>query len=102
MRLLTYILVILLLLPVKAKGEGADTPVEPLLLYKAKQDVRCHQWVDSIMNKLTLKEKVGQLFIYTIAPVDTKRNQLLLKDAVDTYKSEGCYSPVGRCRLRRN
>ena len=34
MRLLTYILVILLLLPVKAKGEGADTPVEPLLLYK--------------------------------------------------------------------
>ena len=34
------------------------------------------------MNKLKLR-KVGQLFIYTIAPVDTKRNQILLKDAVD-------------------
>ena len=54
MRLLTYILVILLFLPVKARGEAIDTPVEPLLLYKAKQDVRCQQWVDSIMNKLTL------------------------------------------------
>lgn len=51
MRLLTYILAILLFLPVKARGEAIDTPVEPLLLYKAKQDVRCQQWVDSIMNK---------------------------------------------------
>ena len=34
MRLLTYILAILLLLPVKARGEAIDTPVEPLLLYK--------------------------------------------------------------------
>lgn len=33
MRLLTYILVILLLLPVKAKGEGADTPVENLYFF---------------------------------------------------------------------
>lgn len=40
MRLLTYILAILLFLPVKARGEAIDTPVEPLLLYKAKQDVR--------------------------------------------------------------
>lgn len=102
MRLLTYILAILLFLPVKARGEAIDTPVEPLLLYKAKQDVRCQQWVDSIMNKLTLKEKVGQLFIYTIAPVDTKRNQILLKDAVDTYKVGGLLFPVGRCRPRRN
>ena len=38
MRLLTYILAILLFLPVKARGEAIDTPVEPLLLYKAKQD----------------------------------------------------------------
>ena len=43
MRLLTYILVILLFLPVKARGEAIDTPVEPLLLYKAKQDVRCQR-----------------------------------------------------------
>lgn len=29
MRLLTYILAILLFLPVKARGEAIDTPVEP-------------------------------------------------------------------------
>ena len=98
MRLLTYILAILLFLPVKARGEAIDTPVEPLLLYKAKQDVRCQQWVDSIMNKLTLKEKVGQLFIYTIAPVDTKRNQI----PSIPIKSADCCFPVGRCRPRRN
>ena len=100
MRLLTYILAILLFLPVKARGEAIDTPVEPLLLYKAKQDVRCQQWVDSIMNKLTLKEKVGQLFIYTIAPVDTKRNQILLKDAVDTYKVGGLLFSGGKMQTQ--
>lgn len=86
MRLLTCILAFLLLLPVSAQRVVAEKPVEPLLLYKAKQDTLCRQWVDSVMNKLSLKEKVGQLFIYTIAPVNTKRNQILLKDAVDTYK----------------
>lgn len=96
MKLLTCILAILLLLPARAKGGGTDTPVEPLLLYKARQDERCRQWVDSVMNKLTLKEKVGQLFIYTIAPVDTKRNQILLKDAVDTYKVGGVLFSGGK------
>lgn len=47
---------------------------EPSLLSKASQDKQCRQWVDSLMNKLSLKEKVGQLFIYTIAPVGTKRS----------------------------
>lgn len=40
-------------------------------------------------DRLSLKEKVGQLFIYTIAPVDTKANQALLREAVDTYKVGG-------------
>lgn len=96
MKLLTCVLAILLLLPARAKGGGTDTPVEPLLLYKARQDERCRQWVDSVMNKLTLKEKVGQLFIYTIAPVETKRNQILLKDAVDTYKVGGLLFSGGK------
>lgn len=63
--------------------------VEPLILYKATQDPRCQQWVDSIFNKMSLKEKVGQLFIYTIAPVDTKANMSLLRDAVHNHKVGG-------------
>lgn len=52
--------------------------------------------VDSVMYKLSLKEKVAQLFIYTIAPVDTKRNQLLLREAVDTYKVGGLLFSGGK------
>ncbi|GAE22170.1 beta-hexosaminidase [Bacteroides pyogenes JCM 10003] len=57
----------------------------PRLLQKALQDKRCLHWVDSVMEKLSLKEKVGQLFIHTIAPVNTKQNLAVLHDAVDTY-----------------
>lgn len=63
--------------------------VTPLLIDKAEQDPHCRHWVDSVMSELSLKEKVGQLFIYTIAPLDTKANQALLREAVDTYKVGG-------------
>ncbi|MEG0456161.1 MAG: hypothetical protein RR559_12610, partial [Bacteroides sp.] len=65
------------------------TGVDPLLLYKATHDKQCQRWVDSLMNRLSTKEKVGQLFIYTIAPVETKRNLVLLHEAVATYKVGG-------------
>ena len=39
-------------------------PVEPLLVKPVQDDVRCRQWVDSVLDKLSLKERVGQLFIY--------------------------------------
>ena len=61
---------------------------EPNLLQTVNQQA-CEAWVDSVMNKLSLKEKVGQLFIYTIAPHDTKKNLELLHDAVSTYKVGG-------------
>lgn len=64
-----------------------SAPIEPLLLYQASQDEKCRHWVDSVYNRMNLREKVGQLFIYTIAPVQTKRNMQLLRDAVHTYKS---------------
>lgn len=96
MRILIFVIAIFLILPLKAQGVATGTAVEPLLLYKANQDKQCRQWVDSVMNKLTLREKVGQLFIYTIAPVDTKRNQILLKDAVDTYKVGGLLFSGGK------
>lgn len=64
----------------------AQTDAEPLLLSKAIEDDRCTQWVDSVMDKLTLKEKVGQLFVYTIAPLTTKQNEALLREAVNTHK----------------
>ena len=79
-------------LPVKQ----TTVAVEPLLVYKALQDKRCQHWVDSVMGKLSLKEKVGQLFIYTIAPVDNKRNQALLREVINTYKIGGLLFSGGR------
>ena len=52
------------------------------------------------MNRLSLKEKVGQLFIYTIAPVDTKANQALLREAVDTYKVGGLLFSGGKMQTQ--
>lgn len=76
-------------------GETA-VAVEPLLVYKALQDKHCRHWVDSVMNKLSFKEKVGQLFIYTIAPVDAKRNLTLLHEVIDTYKIGGLLFSGGK------
>ena len=43
-------------------------PVEPLLVRPVQDDMQCRLWVDSVLDRLSLKERVGQLFIYTIAP----------------------------------
>ena len=83
--------------PVRAvEPTSGPSSVEPLLIYKALQDKRCQHWVDSVMDKLSFKEKVGQLFIYTIAPVDTKRNLALLREVIDTYKIGGLLFSGGK------
>ena len=109
MRIFPFILVVLFFIlagSVSSPAQNAAS-VEPLLLYKAQQDKNCRHWVDSVMDKLSFKEKVGQLFIYTIAPVDTKRNLELLREIwsycvrlLILIKSAGFSFPVGRCRIR--
>jgi len=47
--------------------QSTVTPVEPILMRPFTNDARCRQWVDSVLNKMSLKERIGQLFIYTIA-----------------------------------
>lgn len=81
--------------PILSEAETA-AEVEPLLVYKASQDKHCWQWVDSVMNKLSFKEKVGQLFIYTLAPVNNKRNLTLLHEVIDTYKVGGLLFSGGK------
>ena len=61
---------------------------QPNILQTVNQQA-CEEWVDSVMNKLSLKEKVGQLFIHTIAPQEDKKNLENLHDAVNTYKVGG-------------
>jgi beta-glucosidase-like glycosyl hydrolase/CubicO group peptidase (beta-lactamase class C family) len=63
--------------------------VEPLLLYKARHDKQCSRWVEATMSSLSLREKVGQLFIYTLAPEDSRPNMKLLQKLVKTYRIGG-------------
>ena len=98
MRIFPFILVVLFFIlagSVSSPAQNAAS-VEPLLLYKAQQDKNCRHWVDSVMDKLSFKEKVGQLFIYTIAPVNTKRNLELLREAIDIYKVGGLLFSGGK------
>lgn len=88
-------------LAVPASGAAQNAAsVEPLLMYKARQDTLCEQWVDSVMGKLSLKEKVGQLFIYTIAPTDDKPNLDLLRNVVETYKVGGLLFSGGQMQTQ--
>lgn len=102
MKIIPSILAILFLFSAGQVTSSAQNiaTVEPLLVYKALQDKDCRHWVDSIMDKLSFKEKVGQLFIYTIAPVDTKRNLELLREAVDTYKVGGLLFSGGKMQTQ--
>lgn len=74
------------------KPTGAPEPTEPvvpLIVRDMVDNMRCRQWVDSVMHGLSLKEKVGQLFIYTIAPDINKKNRELLRKVVEDYAVGG-------------
>lgn len=64
-------------------------PVEPLLVRPVQDDMQCRLWVDSVLDRLSLKERVGQLFIYTIAPHQDKSNRELLRKVIEDYKVGG-------------
>lgn len=104
MKIIPSILAILFLFSagqVTSSAQNTNTAtVEPLLVSKALQDEDCRYWVDSVMNKLSFKEKVGQLFIYTIAPIDTKRNLELLHEAVETHKVGGLLFSGGKMQTQ--
>ena len=68
---------------------------EASLLYKMKDNADCRRWVDSVMRTLNLRERIGQLFIYTIAPTQDKPNVDLLRKVVKDYKVGGLLFSAG-------
>ena len=61
----------------------------PNLLRQQENEKSCQEWVEQTMQRLTLKEKIGQMFVYTIAPQNTKQNQNLLHKVINEYKIGG-------------
>ena len=50
-----------------------------------KNEAECRNWVNSKMQSMTLKQKIGQLFIHTVAPYTTQQNKQNIADAVKEY-----------------
>ena len=49
----------------------------------------CTAWVETRLANMSLKEKIGQLFIHTVAPLETQQNRKNIQDAVKEYKIGG-------------
>lgn len=68
-------------------GSGAQTP---MILNRGKADSQeCKDWVESRLAKMTLKEKIGQLFIHTVPLHDTEANRKNIRNAIKEYKIGG-------------
>lgn len=62
----------------------------PNILSRGKADSQeCKDWVESRLEKMTLKEKIGQLFIHTVTLQDTEVNRKNIRNAVKEYKVGG-------------
>ena len=62
----------------------------PAILSKGKADSQeCKDWVESKLANMTLKEKIGQLFIHTVSLQDTEANRKNIRNAVKEYKVGG-------------
>lgn len=62
---------------------------EPALLKQMQDTEACRKWVDEQMGRMTLKQKVGQLFIYTLQPVTNQYTKNVLRKAVEDYAIGG-------------
>ena len=62
----------------------------PTVLNRGRADSQeCKEWVESRLAKMTLKEKIGQLFIHTVSLHNTEANRKNIRNAVKEYKIGG-------------
>ena len=62
----------------------------PNVLKKGGADsAECREWVEKQLSEMSLKEKIGQLFIHTVAPLNTQPNRANIHNAVKEYKVGG-------------
>ena len=68
----------------------ASVAQTPMILNRGKADSQeCKDWVESRLSKMTLKEKIGQLFIHTVPLHDTEANRKNIRNAIKEYKIGG-------------
>lgn len=63
---------------------------EPSILVRGNvHSEECKSWVEVKLSNMTLKEKIGQLFIHTVALQNTQQNRRNIQNAVKEYKVGG-------------
>lgn len=78
----SFLLIVLLFMPVHLSANV----FYPLL---TPSDEACAQWVDSVMGRMSLQEKVGQLLMATVPAKVDKINQKQIRDLVKKQKIGG-------------
>ena len=68
-----------IILCVQAQPEGW------LLQNYSGDTVACNKWVNEQLTGMTLKQKIGQLFIHTVAPIVHQKNKEQLRNVIEEY-----------------
>ena len=95
MKRLLFLLLAVLLCSAQVETQNQNRPSPGPFIPKISQfarqmvDGRAAVWADSVMQTLDLKGRIGQLFIYKVAPERTPANSQLLKRVVQDYKIGG-------------
>ena len=55
------------------------------ILSQIKDTADCRKWVESQLATMTLKQKIGQLFIHTVEPSLMQRNKTNIQKAIEEY-----------------
>ena len=58
---------------------------QSIILNQINDTIACRQWVDEQLASMSLKKKIGQLFIHTVAPILSQQNKANIASAVKTY-----------------
>ena len=66
------------------------------ILSQVKDTAACRRWVESRLAEMTLKQKIGQLFIHTVDPVMTQRNRTQIRKAIEEYGLGGLLFAKGQ------
>lgn len=84
-----FLLLSLLCIPAVAFSAHPFTVPSKNCFLDSEQTEHATQWADSVTASLSLEEKIGQLFIYTIAPDESQANVKLLETVIKKYHIGG-------------
>ena len=80
-RILPILFILFFILPIRAKREPD--------LYKKADSQRMEHWVDSVFDSMSVKERIGQLFVLAVDVNTSAKNKELIRKYVEEYKVGG-------------